>query len=291
MRNCFHKAPAPIGLSPAERFGAISTVVRSRQQVKNQLIGWRAGFEYQVVGFGRNGPMRRSRTPLITTARWPLSGGTWVSGTAEGAKLLQEAARPGVVGAIDFFDHEHRQVRPVSNTAERRGDIAYAVNFHAPTSRRANREPPNELIREGVRVLSRAGCKARAIHNTTLPFTRYLAGTGDYTPVHFGSTRDTTATHQIATAAAPRTAPDLRAHPKRCRTPRLKHHVSPADKTIALEPSRSRTRILARRSGKVRFLPCSLTANRMIQTLLKFLMRGLESWRSETIQRIHRLFA
>jgi alpha-glucosidase len=44
--------------------------------------------------------------------------------------------------------------------------------------------------------------RARARHDTTLPFTRYLAGHGDYTPVHFGARRgDTTWAHQIATAA------------------------------------------------------------------------------------------
>jgi alpha-glucosidase len=42
----------------------------------------------------------------------------------------------------------------------------------------------------------------RARHNTILPFTRYLAGHGDYTPVIFGERRgDTTWAHQIATAA------------------------------------------------------------------------------------------
>jgi alpha-glucosidase len=44
--------------------------------------------------------------------------------------------------------------------------------------------------------------KERARHNTTLPFTRFLAGHGDYTPVVFGERRgDTTWAHQIATAA------------------------------------------------------------------------------------------
>jgi alpha-glucosidase len=42
----------------------------------------------------------------------------------------------------------------------------------------------------------------RAVHNTTLPFTRFLAGHADYTPVHFGERRrETSWTHQIATAA------------------------------------------------------------------------------------------
>src|SRR5260221_9464341 len=41
----------------------------------------------------------------------------------------------------------------------------------------------------------------RARHNTTLPFTRFLAGPADYTPVLFGERRrETSWAHQIATA-------------------------------------------------------------------------------------------
>jgi alpha-glucosidase len=44
---------------------------------------------------------------------------------------------------------------------------------------------------------------AWATHNTTLPFTRLLAGAADYTPVVFGERRkETSWAHQIATAAA-----------------------------------------------------------------------------------------
>jgi alpha-glucosidase len=77
------------------------------------------------------------------------------------------------------------------------------VNFHG--ANKPTGEPrtwPNELLREGVRGMEASRLKARASHDTTLPFTRYLAGQGDYTPVHFGARRgDTTWAHQIATAA------------------------------------------------------------------------------------------
>ena len=40
-----------------------------------------------------------------------------------------------------------------------------------------------------------------ATHNTTLPFTRMLAGHADYTPLHFGDRRaETSETHQLASA-------------------------------------------------------------------------------------------
>jgi alpha-glucosidase len=71
------------------------------------------------------------------------------------------------------------------------------------------------LVREAVRGMESSRLKERARHDTTLPFTRYLAGHADYTPVHFGARRgDTTWAHQIATAAV-FTAPLLTygAHP------------------------------------------------------------------------------
>jgi alpha-glucosidase len=112
----------------------------------------------------------------------------------------------GVVGAkIDFFDHEHREVVDLYATLLR--DAArhqILVNFHGankPTGEA--RTWPNEMIREGVRGTESSRLRERARHNATLPFTRYLAGHADYTPVHFGARRgDTTWAHQAATAVA-----------------------------------------------------------------------------------------
>jgi alpha-glucosidase len=111
----------------------------------------------------------------------------------------------GVAGAkIDFFDHEHREIVDLYPALlEEAARHRIMVNFHG--SNKPTGEPrtwPNELIRESVRGMESSRLRARASHNTTLPFTRYLAGHGDYTPVHFGERRgDTTWTHQIATAA------------------------------------------------------------------------------------------
>jgi len=111
----------------------------------------------------------------------------------------------GVVGAkIDFFDHEHKDVVDLYTALlQQAAKYRIMVNFHG--ANKPTGEPrtwPNELIREGVRGMEASRLRERARHNTTLPFTRYLAGQGDYTPVHFGPRRgDTTWTHQIATAA------------------------------------------------------------------------------------------
>jgi alpha-glucosidase len=111
----------------------------------------------------------------------------------------------GVVGAkIDFFDHEHKDVVDFYTVLlEDAAKYQVMVNFHG--ANKPTGEPrtwPNELVREAVRGMEASRLQARATHNVTLPFTRYLAGHADYTPVHFGSRRgDTTWTHQIATAA------------------------------------------------------------------------------------------
>jgi alpha-glucosidase len=120
-------------------------------------------------------------------------------------KFFGLCQRTGVAGVkIDFLDHEAKEVVDLYQVLLR--DAArhqLMVNFHGankPTGE--SRTWPNELTREGVRGLESAQIEFRSRHNTTLPFTRFLAGPADYTPVIFGSRRgDTTAAHQIATAA------------------------------------------------------------------------------------------
>jgi alpha-glucosidase len=120
-------------------------------------------------------------------------------------KFFKKLHDLGVVGAkIDFFDHEHKEVVDLYATLlEEAAKNHVMVNFHGankPTGEA--RTWPNELTREAVRGMESSRLQARARHNTTLPFTRFLAGHGDYTPVHFGARRgDTTWAHQIATAA------------------------------------------------------------------------------------------
>jgi alpha-glucosidase len=120
-------------------------------------------------------------------------------------QFFSKLERLGIVGAkIDFFDHEHKEV--IDLYYELLAGAArhhIMVNFHGankPTGE--SRAWPNEMIRESVRGMESSRLQERARHNTTLPFTRYLAGHGDYTPVIFGNRRgDTTWAHQIATAA------------------------------------------------------------------------------------------
>lgn len=200
-------------------------------------------------------------------------------------EFFKKLQRAGVAGAkIDFFDHEHREIVDLYTTLlSAAAKHRVMVNFHGankPTGE--SRTWPNELIREGVRGMESSRLQARAKHNTTLPFTRYLAGHGDYTPVHFGSRRgDTTWAHQIATAAV-FNEPLLTygAHPTNLLAnpalPMIKSIPAVWDETIVLPMSEiGELAAFARRSGDKWFLAIlNGPAARAIKVPLPFLRGG-----------------
>lgn len=175
----------------------------------NRLAG-ELGFEYQVVeGFWSRWSDAEVRRAVADAREHGVGLWFWrhskeLRSPEARREFFQQLEDWGVVGAkIDFFDHEHREVvdhyRALLEEAARHRIM---VNFHGankPTGEA--RTWPNELTREGVKGMEARRLADRARHDATLPFTRYLAGPGDYTPVVFGERRgDTTAAHQIATA-------------------------------------------------------------------------------------------
>jgi alpha-glucosidase len=122
----------------------------------------------------------------------------------------------------------------------------------------------------------------RARHDATLPFTRFLAGPADYTPVHFGARRaDTTAAHQIATAVV-FSGPLLTygAHPKSLlaspAVDLIKSIPSVWDETVVLSDSEvGELALYARRRGDTWYL-CAVNgpAARSIAVRLAFLGDG-----------------
>ena len=110
-----------------------------------------------------------------------------------------------VAGAkIDFFDHEAKEVIDLYEALlQKAAEYQILVVFHGankPTGRA--RTWPNELVREAVRGMESSALKDRAWHETTLPFTRCLAGPADYTAMMFNDRRrNTTVSHQIASIA------------------------------------------------------------------------------------------
>jgi alpha-glucosidase len=112
--------------------------------------------------------------------------------------------RVGVVGAkIDFFDHEAKEIIDLYQALLRdAAEHKLMLEFHGANKPAGEaRTWPNEMSREAVRGLEYRSMETRSVHNTTLPFTRYLAGHADYTPMHFGERRrETSWSHQIASA-------------------------------------------------------------------------------------------
>lgn len=180
------------------------------------------------------------------------------------ADFFRKLSEWGVVGAkIDFFDHEHREVIDLyAALLEEAARHHIMVNFHGANKPAGEaRTWPNELVREGVRGMESSRLKERAQHDVTLPFTRFLAGPADYTPVHFGARRgDTTWAHQIASAAV-FTAPLLTyaAHPTTLLThagvEMIRSVPATWDETRVLEPSAiGEVAVFARRRGAEWFL-------------------------------------
>lgn len=118
--------------------------------------------------------------------------------------FFEKCKKLGVVGLkIDFFDQETQSiVKYYQETLDEAARYGLLINFHGcnkPTG--ATRTYPNEVTREGIMGLEYG--QSWADQNTVTPFTRFLAGHGDYTPLTFQKDMmgETTAAHQIATTA------------------------------------------------------------------------------------------
>ncbi|MDR2916179.1 MAG: glycoside hydrolase family 97 protein [Tannerella sp.] len=120
-------------------------------------------------------------------------------------ELFERCRRLGVVGLkLDAFSHESKEFVDLYQACLREAaENQLMLNIHGSNKPTGEvRSWPNEMTREGIRGLEYGRNQYEwATHNTTLPFTRLIAGAGDYTPVIFGERKlDTSWAHQIATA-------------------------------------------------------------------------------------------
>jgi alpha-glucosidase len=200
-------------------------------------------------------------------------------------KFFKVCNDAGVVGAkIDFFDHEAKEIIDLYQVLLRESaEAKIMVDFHGANKPAGEaRTWPNEMTREGIRGLEYRSMETRSKHNTTLPFTRMLAGHADYSVMHFGERRrETSWAHQIASAVII-TAPVLiyGAHPKNIlenpAVDLIKSIPSVWDETIALPVSEiGEIAAFARRRAKVWFLAImNGPTGRTVQIPLSFLGRG-----------------
>ena len=120
-------------------------------------------------------------------------------------KLFETVSKAGAAGLkVDFLDHEAKEVIDLYHAILKdAAEFKLVINFHGANKPAGEaRTWPNELTREGIYGLEHRNVPAWAPFNTTMPFTRMLAGHADYTPVVFNEVRrkETSAPHQIATA-------------------------------------------------------------------------------------------
>jgi alpha-glucosidase len=191
----------------------------------------------------------------------------------------------GITGVkIDFFDHEAKEVIDMYEAILRETAQHHLLaDFHGSNKPSGQaRTWPNEMVRESVKGMEAIKLLDRATHETTIPFTRWLAGPAEYTVMHFGERRkNTTWSHQIASAAI-LNAPLLTyaAHPDSIlinpAVEIIKSIPSVWDETIVLPESEiGELAVFARRKGSDWFLAVlNGIQSKQIKVPLSFLPKG-----------------
>jgi len=169
------------------------------------------GFEHNILeGFWTKWTDEQIRDLVSYSAQRNVAIWVWKhsrslrSDTARVA-FFRRCRELGIRGAkIDFLDHEAEEVVDLYiDILREAAKNKILVDFHGankPTG--LSRTWPNELAREGVKGMEASKLTDRATHETTIPFTRYLAGPAEYTVMLFGERKkNTTMAHQIASAA------------------------------------------------------------------------------------------
>ena len=169
------------------------------------------GFEHNILeGFWRKWSDEEIKE--LTNYSKEKNVGIWLwkhskdlRGVKERIAFFKRCQDLGITGVkIDFFDHEAKEVIDLyedilRETAQHR----LLADFHGANKPSGqSRTWPNEMVRESVKGMEASKLLDRATHETTIPFTRWLAGPAEYTVMHFGERRkNTTWAHQIASAA------------------------------------------------------------------------------------------
>jgi len=200
--------------------------------------------------------------------------------------FIKRCSEIGVKGIkADFFHTENyytvQLMEEILKDAAKRKQLMIFHGVNKPTG--DNVTYPNLLAKEAVRGLECVGGEDNwapgppwPIHNTTLPFTRLLAGPADYTPLHFDRfmPAGTTNAHQIASIYM-LTSPMLifSADPQDIEKSIAKEYITEVpvtwDETVVLPQSKiGELAIIARRKGKIWYVSC-LNGEKAVQVNLK----------------------
>ena len=175
--------------------------------------------------------------------------------------FFQKAREAGVAGLkVDFVEEYNLErvniVRAILTDAAREELI---INFHGSSKPSGlERTYPNLIVQEAVRGLENIWHGPEDFYhiNTILPFTRYVIGTGDYTPFIGRDGPAGTVAHQLATAViynAPLNALAVEpvVAPTLPQAELLKALPTVWDETVVLSPSKlDEVAVFAKRSGE-----------------------------------------
>jgi alpha-glucosidase len=169
------------------------------------------GFEYNILeGFWTRWPEAQLKELVDYSKQKGVGIWLWkhsksLRTAAARDSFFKKCSDLGIAGAkIDFFDHEAKEVIDLySAIFKDAAKYHVLLDFHGsnkPTG--LARTYPNSLTYEAVKGMEASKLMDRATHETTIPFTRLLAGPAEYTVVMFNDRRrNTTWAHQIASAA------------------------------------------------------------------------------------------
>ena len=278
------------------------------EEEQRQWVDWTSqlGFEYYLIDDGWS-KWKDSWAVIASTSAYGKTQHVkiWIWVHSQEVRdpqarkaFFRKAVEAGVVGVkIDFPPACNREVSNwYYEVAKDAADAHLLVDFHGankPTG--MDRTWPNVLTREGVRgheyQITRYQRLLQPDHDVILPFTRYIAGPGDYTPTVFTSKelQGNTWGHELAQAVI-FTSPFLcyGGHPR-------EYLANPArDVLTAIRPTWDETRVLsgsepgkvvaeARRSGDQWFVAVMNGADATsIDIPLVFL--GAGRWKSSQLR-------
>ncbi len=173
-----------------------------KQEDQTQWVDWtkQLGFEYYLIdeGWSHWQDPWPNLTDVVSYARkqnvkiWIWVHSKEVQDSSARKAYFARARAAGVVGVkIDFPPPTNRSLSNwYWDTARDAAAVHLMVDFHGATKPTGmERTWPNALTREGIRgheyQITRYKRQLDAVHDTVLPFTRYIAGPGDYTPTVF----------------------------------------------------------------------------------------------------------
>ncbi|MGI4756811.1 MAG: glycoside hydrolase family 97 catalytic domain-containing protein [Janthinobacterium lividum] len=190
-----------------------------KETEQQQWIDWTSDlkFEYYLIDEGwekwpDSWPAITSDVAYAKTKNvkiWIWTHSRTVRDAVARKEYFRKAAEAGVVGVkIDFPPPGSRDISNwYFDVAKDAADVHLMVDFHGATKPTGmQRTWPNVITREAVRgheyQITRYHRVPQADHDVILPFTRYIAGPGDYTPTVFTTSElmGNTWAHELAQA-------------------------------------------------------------------------------------------